>query len=53
MDNEWHWGYKRRFGLVYVDFETGGRRIVKESGRFYKKVIGGNGEILQRLEAWH
>ena len=41
MDNfEWHWGYKHRFGLVYVDFETG-ERIIKDSGEFYGELIRG------------
>ncbi|MCL2690129.1 MAG: GH1 family beta-glucosidase [Chitinispirillia bacterium] len=41
LDNfEWHWGYKHRFGLVYVDFETG-KRTIKDSGRFYGDVIRG------------
>ncbi|MCU1421549.1 MAG: beta-galactosidase, partial [Microbacteriaceae bacterium] len=32
MDNfEWAWGYSRRFGVVYVDYETQ-RRIPKQSG---------------------
>ncbi|MCL2183007.1 MAG: GH1 family beta-glucosidase [Chitinispirillia bacterium] len=43
MDNfEWHWGYKHRFGLVHVDFETG-QRIIKDSGRYYADVIKKNG----------
>ncbi|MDR3013370.1 MAG: beta-glucosidase [Chitinispirillales bacterium] len=45
LDNfEWHWGYKHRFGMVHVDFETG-ERIIKDSGKFYGEVIrsgGGN-----------
>jgi beta-glucosidase len=44
LDNfEWHWGYKHRFGLVYVDFETG-ERIIKDSGQYYSEVIK-NGKI--------
>ncbi len=38
MDNfEWAHGYRRRFGLHYVDFETG-RRIPKRSAGFYGNV---------------
>jgi len=38
MDNfEWREGYRRRFGLHYVDFETR-RRIPKRSARFYAAV---------------
>ena len=43
MDNfEWALGYGPRFGLVYVDFETL-KRTIKESGRWYAKVIKENG----------
>lgn len=46
MDNfEWAQGYLERFGLIYVDFETG-ERIVKDSAYWYKKVIETNGEAL-------
>ncbi|RKY57941.1 MAG: hypothetical protein DRP94_07625, partial [Candidatus Latescibacterota bacterium] len=40
---EWTFGYTKRFGLVYVDYETQ-RRVVKESGRWYSKVIA-SGEV--------
>lgn len=46
MDNfEWAFGYSKRFGLVYVDYKTG-KRIIKKSGLWYKKVIESNGEVL-------
>lgn len=46
MDNfEWAEGYALRFGLVYVDYETG-ERIPKDSYRWYQGVIGSNGGSL-------
>jgi beta-glucosidase len=42
MDNfEWNLGYSPRFGLVYVDWKTQ-KRIVKDSGRWFAKVIKDN-----------
>jgi len=42
LDNfEWAWGYQRRFGIVYVDFETQ-RRIPKNSAQFYSDVVRAN-----------
>ncbi|XVX21194.1 GH1 family beta-glucosidase [Actinomycetota bacterium] len=39
LDNfEWAFGYSKRFGLVYVDYETQ-QRIVKDSGREYAAII--------------
>ncbi|GAB3647896.1 glycoside hydrolase family 1 protein [Glycomyces tarimensis] len=35
---EWAWGYTKRFGLVYVDFETG-QRVVKDSGKWYADLV--------------
>ena len=35
---EWHSGYTERFGLVFIDYPTG-RRIPKDSFRWYKKVV--------------
>lgn len=44
MDNfEWQEGYKHRFGLVYVDYQTQ-ERIPKDSAYWYKDVIATNGE---------
>jgi beta-glucosidase len=43
LDNfEWHFGFTKRFGIVYVDYPTQ-RRIPKSSARYYAKVIRSNG----------
>lgn len=43
LDNfEWAEGYRHRFGLVHVDFETQ-KRTIKDSGRWYRSVIRRNG----------
>ena len=39
---EWSFGYGSRFGIVYIDFATQ-ERIVKDSGRWYSRVIAENG----------
>jgi len=42
MDNfEWALGYGRRFGITWVDFDTG-RRIPKDSFRWYNGIIRSN-----------
>ena len=39
LDNfEWAFGYSKRFGIVYVDFQTQ-QRILKSSAKWYRKVI--------------
>lgn len=46
MDNfEWAYGFSKRFGIVYTDFQTQ-QRIIKDSGCWYKEVIKTNGGIL-------
>ena len=41
LDNfEWSFGYDRRFGVTYIDYPTQ-RRILKDSGRWYKEFIQG------------
>jgi beta-glucosidase len=50
LDNfEWAHGYRKRFGLYWVDFEDG-RRLPKESAFWYRDVIAANavGEALQQ-----
>lgn len=43
MDNfEWAFGYRKRFGLVHVDYETQ-QRTVKESGHWFARVARNNG----------
>lgn len=39
---EWSFGYSKRFGLIYVDYETQ-RRILKDSAYFYRNLIQQNG----------
>jgi beta-glucosidase len=42
LDNfEWAYGYTKRFGLIYVDYETQ-QRILKSSGKWYGQVIRAN-----------
>ena len=42
MDNfEWAFGYSRRFGIVWVDYDTG-RRIPKQSYHWYSGVVTSN-----------
>ncbi|RMH30413.1 MAG: beta-glucosidase [Planctomycetota bacterium] len=46
MDNyEWAEGYALRFGLVYMDYQTG-ERIPKDSYYWYKNLIASNGASL-------
>ena len=42
---EWAKGYTDRFGMVYCDFETQ-KRIIKDSGYWYRDVIKANGANL-------
>lgn len=43
LDNfEWALGYSKRFGLIYVDYETQ-QRIPKSSAMWYSQVISNNG----------
>ena len=50
MDNfEWAEGYKFRFGLVYVDYQTQ-QRIPKDSAYWYRDVIRSHGASLHTAE---
>jgi len=42
MDNfEWARGYRERFGMIYVNYDTQ-ERILKASAHWYKDVIAAN-----------
>jgi beta-glucosidase len=50
LDNfEWTWGYEKRFGLVYVDYETQ-QRIPKDSARWYARVVRGEVDVAGQAE---
>ncbi|MCR5626753.1 MAG: beta-glucosidase [Lachnospiraceae bacterium] len=46
LDNfEWTYGYRDRFGLVYVDYDTQ-QRIPKDSAYWFKEVMDSNGGVI-------
>jgi beta-glucosidase len=46
MDNfEWSQGFRQRFGLIHVDYETG-KRTLKESAYWYSDLIASRGAML-------
>lgn len=48
LDNfEWSFGYRDRFGLVYVDYDTQ-KRILKDSALWYGEVARTNGASLSK-----
>jgi beta-glucosidase len=51
LDNfEWTEGYRPRFGLVHVDYETQ-ERTIKDSAYYYREIIATNGRILAGIPA--
>lgn len=53
MDNfEWADGYRQRFGLIHVDYQSQ-KRTLKDSAHWYKKVIETNGASLFPEEGAH
>jgi beta-glucosidase len=49
MDNfEWGHGYKERFGLVHIDYETQ-KRTLKDSAYWYRDLIRTNGRVLEKM----
>lgn len=50
LDNfEWHHGFSKRFGLIYVDYPTQ-QRIWKQSAAWYRAVIARNGIVVAPAE---
>ena len=48
MDNfEWSFGYTKRFGIVYVDFETQ-QRIIKDSGKAFADLLASRTSPLKK-----
>ncbi len=46
MDNfEWTFGFNKRFGIIYVDYNTQ-QRILKDSAYWYRDIIASNGDAL-------
>lgn len=44
LDNfEWAYGLSKRFGIIYVDYENEQRRYLKESAKWYARLIQRNG----------
>ncbi|WP_018247646.1 GH1 family beta-glucosidase [Orenia marismortui] len=43
MDNfEWAYGYDKRFGIIYIDYNKDRKRILKDSAYWYQNVIANN-----------
>ncbi|MDQ2696575.1 MAG: GH1 family beta-glucosidase, partial [Pseudomonadota bacterium] len=45
IDNfEWAWGYAKRFGLIYIGYQTL-QRLPKRSFEYYRKVVAANAAV--------
>jgi beta-glucosidase len=45
MDNfEWASGYAKRFGIVYVDYDTQ-QRTLKDSAKWYRDFLAGQAQV--------
>jgi beta-glucosidase len=45
MDNfEWASGYAKRFGIVYVDYDTQ-QRTLKDSAKWYRDFLAGHAQV--------
>lgn len=40
---EWGFGFTKRFGIIYTDYDKSCRRIIKDSGHFFADVCANNG----------
>ncbi|GGH88208.1 beta-glucosidase [Pullulanibacillus pueri] len=50
LDNfEWAFGYSKRFGIVYVDYESQ-ERLLKDSAKWYKEVIHQNAVLSNHVK---
>ncbi len=48
MDNfEWAFGYSKRFGIIYIDYENGQQRYLKDSAKRYSEIIENNSFLLE------
>ena len=53
LDNfEWSLGYSKRFGIVHVNFENQ-QRTLKDSARYYAKIIATRGRVLNNPPNGH
>jgi beta-glucosidase len=50
MDNfEWASGYAKRFGIVYVDYDTQ-QRTLKDSAKWYRDFLVGQAQSLAQVQ---